>query len=190
MTLTGKSASERLLLRFGEHLAPPEGTIAAHQGVIEKVGYVWYGKLGQPLLRARVEAIVRSAINSSPGALILASSDKKSRRFYEASVAEVVWVAPGEREHRCIPAYMLGRIDGASAWFKITRLREMGTPDVSALVVASSGQRIREALERSTSATMYVKPGSGGGLVIAHVADPDWLELDGDDIHDFELYDE
>ena len=35
-----------IALRFAEYFAPPEGTIKAHEEVISKVGYVWYGKMG------------------------------------------------------------------------------------------------------------------------------------------------
>ena len=33
-------------LRFAENFAPDEGTIAAHEAVIEQLGFVWYGKMG------------------------------------------------------------------------------------------------------------------------------------------------
>ena len=35
-----------IALRFGEHFSPDCGTIAAHQEIIDKLGYVWYGKMG------------------------------------------------------------------------------------------------------------------------------------------------
>ena len=34
-----------IALRFGEHFSPACGTIAAHQEIIDKSGYVWYGKM-------------------------------------------------------------------------------------------------------------------------------------------------
>ena len=33
-------------LRFADNIAPPEGTIAEHEKIIDELGYVWYGKFG------------------------------------------------------------------------------------------------------------------------------------------------
>ena len=38
-----------IALRFGETFSPDCGTIIAHQQVIDKLGYVWYGKTGAAL---------------------------------------------------------------------------------------------------------------------------------------------
>lgn len=35
-----------IALRFGETFSTDCGTIAAHQRIIDMLGYVWYGKLG------------------------------------------------------------------------------------------------------------------------------------------------
>ena len=35
-----------IALRYGEHFAPQCGTIAAHQELINELGYAWYGKMG------------------------------------------------------------------------------------------------------------------------------------------------
>ncbi len=35
-----------IALRFGEHFSPKCGTIAAHEEIINDIGYVWYGKMG------------------------------------------------------------------------------------------------------------------------------------------------
>ena len=41
-----------IALRFGDHFAPECGTIAAHQQLIDELGYVWYGKMGNPVASA------------------------------------------------------------------------------------------------------------------------------------------
>lgn len=47
-----------IALRFSEKFAPPEGTIAAHQALIDEKGYVWYGKLGSALSAKTVALII------------------------------------------------------------------------------------------------------------------------------------
>ena len=47
-----EGACERMrtiALRFAETFAPECGTIAAHQHMIDRHGFVWYGKLGNPV---------------------------------------------------------------------------------------------------------------------------------------------
>lgn len=38
-----------IALRFSDNFAPKRGTIAAHQELIDRLGFVWYGKMGTPV---------------------------------------------------------------------------------------------------------------------------------------------
>ena len=49
-----------IALRFGEHFSPECGTIAAHQAIIDKLGYVWYGKLGIPVNKKIISEIEKT----------------------------------------------------------------------------------------------------------------------------------
>ena len=44
-----------LALRFGETFSPTCGTIKAHQQVIDKLGYVWYGKIGSTIADSKLK---------------------------------------------------------------------------------------------------------------------------------------
>ena len=46
-----------IALRFGEHFAPDCGTISAHQQLIDEMGYVWYGKMGNPIAARVIEEL-------------------------------------------------------------------------------------------------------------------------------------
>ena len=35
-----------IALRFADNIAPKDGTIAEHEKIIERYGFVWYGKFG------------------------------------------------------------------------------------------------------------------------------------------------
>ncbi len=61
-------------LRFSENFAPREGTIVAHEQIINKNGYVWYGKIGTPL-SAKVCASILE--NDEPRILLIQSGGIK-----------------------------------------------------------------------------------------------------------------
>ena len=48
-----------IALRFGETFAPKEGTVQAHQKMLEKHGFVWYGKLGGPISTAVAKELMK-----------------------------------------------------------------------------------------------------------------------------------
>ena len=52
-----------IALRFSNNFAPEIGTIAAHEEVIKKKGYVWYGKLGCRVSKKSVKDILKNFIN-------------------------------------------------------------------------------------------------------------------------------
>ena len=64
-----------IALRFGEHFSPDCGTIAAHQAVIDKYGYVWYGKMGAPVSSKAQSAVM----NNEPPRILLIRSGRAER---------------------------------------------------------------------------------------------------------------
>lgn len=49
-----------IALRFSEKFAPSEGTIAAHNTLIDDIGHVWYVKLGSALSDKTVGLLMRN----------------------------------------------------------------------------------------------------------------------------------
>ena len=47
-----------IALRFGEHFSPDCGTIAAHEEIIDRLGYVWYGKMGSKISEKMIKEIL------------------------------------------------------------------------------------------------------------------------------------
>lgn len=47
-----------IALRFAEKFAPPEGTIGAHQKIIDEKGFVWYGKMGSVVSDANISKVL------------------------------------------------------------------------------------------------------------------------------------
>ena len=65
-----KCKETTVALRFADTFAPSEGTIQAHQNMIDKQGFGWYGKLG-----AAVSSKVANLImeNENPRILLIHS---------------------------------------------------------------------------------------------------------------------
>ena len=48
-----------IALRFADNFAPKEGTIALHKAQIAENGFVWYGKLGNPVSKRVGDMILK-----------------------------------------------------------------------------------------------------------------------------------
>lgn len=83
-----------IALRFGEHIAPPCGTIAAHEEIIEQRGYVWYGKMGTPISEKMILEIMKA---DRPKILLIRSG--KTERYW-ASVLEIKGKYPRRKKYR------------------------------------------------------------------------------------------
>lgn len=131
-----------IALRFGEHFAPPCGTIAAHQGIIDELGYVWYGKLGNTI-SDKVAAEVME--NESPRILLI-NSGKATR--YWANVAEIKKITP---DTSGIPAYYRDNAKNFKTWFKVVSFEAAPKDIMSRCFVTSSGAPLGEASKHSMS---------------------------------------
>ena len=100
-----------IALRFGEHFSPDCGTIAAHQQLIDELGYVWYGKMGNPVA-ARIMEELRDQDDTK---ILLINSGKADR--YWAHVAEIIKETPPEEG---IIEYYRDMSDKFKTWFKVT----------------------------------------------------------------------
>lgn len=72
-----------IALRFGEHFAPDCGTISAHQHIIDVIGYVWYGKMGN-----RISDKVKKELLCDKGCKILLIRSGYAERYW-ANVEKV-----------------------------------------------------------------------------------------------------
>lgn len=118
-----------IALRFGEHFAPACGTIAAHEVIIDQLGYVWYGKMGSCVsVKNQVEIM-----NNKEPRILLIRSGKVER--YWAYVSEITNKTPAPDG---IPEYYRDTRYMFKTWFKITRFQLAEKDVMSKYVVASS----------------------------------------------------
>lgn len=131
-----------IALRFAEYFAPPEGTIVAHEEVINRVGYVWYGKMGTPLSHKVVETILEQ---ESPRILLIHSGGTER---YWAYVDDISREKPEESKY---PDYYHDKSEKFKTWFKVNRFELAPRGIMAECVVASSGSVLSDASKRSMS---------------------------------------
>lgn len=131
-----------IALRFAESFAPDCGTIAAHEEVIAKKGFVWYGKLGSPISNKVAAQILK---NPDPKVLLIHSG--ASERFW----AHVCAITRDRVDEDAIPAYYRNKEEDFACWFKVLWF-EKAAPNVMArCVVKSSGKPLSLASRHSMS---------------------------------------
>ena len=91
-----KCKETTVALRFADTFAPSEGTIQAHQNMIDKQGFVWYGKLG-----AAVSSKVANLIMENENPRILLIHSGKAGRYW-AYIKKIQYDIPTKSE---IPEY-------------------------------------------------------------------------------------
>lgn len=131
-----------IALRFGENIAPVEGTIAVHQDMIKQNGYVWYGKFGSPVSTKVSSDILK---NDIPKILLIQSG--KNKRYW-AYVESIQWEKPTDGLY---PVYYEQAIERFKTWFKVVRIEDAPADIMSQCHVASSGALLARASRSSMS---------------------------------------
>lgn len=131
-----------IALRFGEHFSPDCGTIAAHQQLIDKLGYVWYGKMGNPV----AARIVNELKEQKDTKILLIRSGKADR--YWAHVSEITRETPPIDG---IPEYYRNLTERFKTWFKVTEFEPAPRDIMSKCFVASSGNSLGGVSQHSMS---------------------------------------
>lgn len=131
-----------IALRFGEHFSPDCGTIAAHQKLIDEMGYVWYGKMGNPV----AARIIKELKEQKYTKILLVKSGKVDR--YWAHVAEISKDTPSSDG---IPEYYRDRTEKFKTWFKVTEFEPAPKDIMTKCIVVSSGISLSEVSKHSMS---------------------------------------
>lgn len=139
-----------IALRFANNFAPQNGTIAAHQELIESIGYVWYGKLGKAISASVVDAIFK---NESPRILLIHSA---SVGRYWAYVEKIQRIVPPLEE---IPEYYRHMAEDIKTWLRVVKFEDAPKNILSLCTVASSGALLSEASKHSMSPYFIIEVG-------------------------------
>lgn len=129
-------------LRFFDKFAPKDGTIIEHQKIIDKLGYVYYGKLGNPVSDKNIKMLM----SQDEVKLLLIHSGKSDR--YWAIVDKIIKEQPIFDE---FPAYYHNMADKFRTWFRIVKIEQAPNDVMSKCKVVSSGSTLGEASRHSMS---------------------------------------
>ena len=129
-------------LRFFEKFAPEDGTIKEHKKLIEKNGYVYYGKMGNPVSDKNIKILMEQESVQ----LLLIHSGKTDR--YWAHVDKITKEQPSFEE---FPEYYHDIVDKFKTWFRIISIEEAPKNIMALCKVASSGTTLGEASKHSMS---------------------------------------
>lgn len=135
-------------LRFGEHFAPDCGTIAAHQGIIDAIGYVWYGKLGS----AVSTKVIGDILQQDDPKILLINSGKVDR--YWAHISAITQEQPPYGE---FPTYYRENAEKMKTWFKVRYFESAPKGIMAQCFVASSGSPLSEASKHSMSPYFIIR---------------------------------
>lgn len=124
-------------LRFADNFAPKSGTIQAHQDIINLYGYVWYGKLGNPVSESYMNDIVLK--QSNPRLLLIQSG--QSARYW----AYVEMYSREIPDLDKIPSYYRNEVEKFKSWFKVTKFGIAEKDVMSKCTVTSSGSKLTYA---------------------------------------------
>lgn len=147
-----------LTVRYGEHFAPPEGTIAAHLRVIENHGFVWFGKMGSPMARARIEVLNRQIVEGTPTYLVLVRARANGRTVHLCRISDMSRERP--TDEASIPAYYRSR-PGVGVWIRLTSIQSASPAVLAKLQVSSSSSPLTQTLAASAKSFFYVTGPSG-----------------------------
>lgn len=131
-----------LALRFSENFAPEDGTIAEHQKVLDKIGYVYYGKMGNSVSEKNINLILSQEV---PKILLIHSGGIKR---YWAYIDKIIKEQPQKTE---FPEYYHGISDKFKIWFRVIKFEEALKNIMGLCKVVSSGAVLGEASKHSMS---------------------------------------
>lgn len=128
-------------IRFTDKFATDKGTIFEHQLLIDKNGYVWYGKLGSCPSKKVQDAILS---NDDPKILLIHSGKFDRYWLHISQISK-------EPEIEFVPEYYRDNYQNFGCWFKVIRIEQAENNVISKCVVASSGEPLGEVSKHSMS---------------------------------------
>lgn len=131
-----------IALKYSEAFAPSEGTIMAHQSVLEKLGVVWYGKLSSPVSDSVIDEIMK---NDDPSIILI---NVKAKQFYVVHIDKIIKELPPLNE---IPSYYRDRAESFHTWFKVKSFEKKDSSLLDRWLVKSSQTRLSNVYKKSMS---------------------------------------
>lgn len=129
-----------IALRFSDNYAPKEGMIYLHQQLIDKYGFVWYGKFGNKVAKDFIKKLLDTG---EPKILLIKSGGIE--RYWMHFIAQ----QDEKPEADKIPEYYRNNCDDIKCWFKVIKFEKAEKDVLSKCFVLSSGDCLSNASKHS-----------------------------------------
>lgn len=130
-----------IAIRFNNNFAPPEGTISAHESILQECGYVWYGKIGKNISNNNIQNIMESP---QKRILLINTTQKECYWAYINDIRTDIDVDE-------IPPYYRDKKKDIGTWFRIMKFEKHDLSLLKDMRVISSGKLLSEAIAHSMS---------------------------------------
>ena len=137
-----------IALRYGENFAPAEGTIGAHNQIILKNGFVWFGKMGKPISNNVIDLLRVVKCEK----ILLISSGK-----YERYWAYIEEITRNLDDYSAVPEYYRDKVEHVGVWFKITKFEPAPKDVMSKCIIRSSGVSLSTVSRSSMNPFFIIK---------------------------------
>ncbi len=163
MLKQNKQKPTHIMVRFNEHFLNRNlhlvtenntDTISEHKKIIEKNGYVWFGKFGNSIKQQYINTIDES---DEEHFVFLIKTTQKKQYVYRANIITIS--KEDQRllpEKQFIPKYYRNSDLNFGFWLKLKDIRKVNSKITNQLHVNSSHSPLVESLNRSTTGLMYI----------------------------------
>lgn len=127
-----------IALRFSDNFAPKSGTIAEHEKIIAKEGFVWYGKLGNKIS----SKIFASILANGPVKILMIKTGSQER--YWATLEDVSY-----EKQDIHPDYYEQEAAQMNTWLKIIKFEPADENILERCIIPSTGNKLSEIYKRS-----------------------------------------
>lgn len=144
--------AQHLMIRFSDHLG--KNTIDEHQIIVDKMGYVWFGKIGKTISQSFIESSNKSG---EPIFAFFVKTTKKKVTVYRSTIKAITKDdLRNTPEIKHVPDYVATLPVDFGFWLKIDSFKEMPNSIIADLIVCRSRSRLAESL-CSTAGVMFVE---------------------------------
>ena len=146
-----------LVVRFSDNLIGIGDVVGKHNEVVAKYGFVWFGKLGNPLSLKRIDMLNEQLSKGVLTYVYLVKGNQARSTAYRATLFSLAReLAPKEQER--IPRYYFENdlVQYMKSWLKIGEIEPIEMSGMGTLKALGSINSIQETLGRSASGYFLV----------------------------------
>ena len=145
-----------LVIRFSDSMFDVGDVVSIHNGLVEKHGSVWFGKLGQTISQKRVDLINKQIELGIETFLYLVKGNRKKSTAYQAKIISVKKSLPDQ--NHLIPEYYSTKAiqKYMKVYIRVGMIHEIRLSEMENLKAISSIFSITETIEKSSSGYFLV----------------------------------